>query len=441
MPVISVDTKKKELVGNFKNGGPEWQPKGVPELVDVHDFPATPSARRSRTASTTLPPTTASSVSASTMTRRCSQSATIEAWWKQVGSKRYPDARELFITADAGGSNGYRARVWKAELQRLADKLGIADPCQPLPAGHEQVEQDRAPALLVHLDQLARSTAAHVRDRRQPDREHDEPRRPRGPSADRPRRVTPLARRSPRRSFARSRSRRMNSMASGTTSSDRAWRSVDQRTYPFAGPKVESKAELIGRLAADTIAVLPGVRVVLVEDEDDRRFHQWAYDRALKLKICPQGLRLVFMPVNAMGGGGKTAVIKRLEILRSEGLGPVHRGLVDRDNDTMPPPPGVARLNRYSLENYLTDPIALYCVVVHNKDIDDTLEFSRLGGVRRGDLGNLRRADVATLQRIADLVLAKFEHAPTLTEHDRSPTTLHGEEGARALAYPRSDLY
>jgi hypothetical protein len=60
---------------------------------------------------------------------------TIEAWWKHVGSQRYPDARELFITADAGGSNGYRARVWKAELQRLADKLGISIRVSHFPPG------------------------------------------------------------------------------------------------------------------------------------------------------------------------------------------------------------------------------------------------------------------------------------------------------------------
>ncbi len=79
--------------------------------------------------------------------------------------------------------------------------------------------------------------------------------------------------------------------------------------------KVNSKAELIGSLAADTIAVLPGVRVVLVEDEDDRRFHQWAYERALKFKLLRANPRLVFMPVNATGGGGKSVVIKRLEVL------------------------------------------------------------------------------------------------------------------------------
>ena len=104
--------------------------------------------------------------------------------------------------------------------------------------------------------------------------------------------------------------------------------------------KVTSKAELIGRLAGDTIAVLPGVRVVLVEDEDDRRFHQWAYDRARELDHLPANPRLVFMPVNARGGGGRDPVMKRLAALQNEGLGGVHRGLIDGDNEADRPPGG-----------------------------------------------------------------------------------------------------
>lgn len=135
VPVISVDTKKKELVGDFKNGGREWQPKGEPEIVDVHDFPqdavgkAIPYGVYDVAANAGFV-----SVGVDHDTPVFAVT-TIEAWWKQVGSLRYPDAREIFMTADAGGSNAYRARVWKHELQRLADKLGIAIRVSHLPPG------------------------------------------------------------------------------------------------------------------------------------------------------------------------------------------------------------------------------------------------------------------------------------------------------------------
>jgi hypothetical protein len=135
VPVISVDTKKKELVGNFKNAGREWQPEGEPELVDVHDFPGDAVGKAipygvydvgSNDGFVSVGIDHDTPVFAVT---------TIAAWWAQVGSKRYPKAREIFVTADAGGSNGYRARVWKYELQRLADKLGIAIRVSHFPPG------------------------------------------------------------------------------------------------------------------------------------------------------------------------------------------------------------------------------------------------------------------------------------------------------------------
>jgi len=135
IPVISVDTKKKELVGDFKNGGREWQPKDEPELVDVHDFPqdavgkAIPYGVYDVGANDGFV-----SVGVDHDTPVFAVT-TIEAWWKQVGSLRYPNAREIFITADAGGSNGYRSHVWKYELQRLADKLDIAIRVSHFPPG------------------------------------------------------------------------------------------------------------------------------------------------------------------------------------------------------------------------------------------------------------------------------------------------------------------
>jgi hypothetical protein len=135
VPVISVDTKKKELVGNFKNGGREWQLEGQPELVDVHDFPddavgkAVPYGVYDVAANDGF-------VSVGTDHDTPVFAATsVEAWWKQVGSPRYPGARELFITADAGGSNSYRSRVWKYELQRVADKTGLSIRVSHFPPG------------------------------------------------------------------------------------------------------------------------------------------------------------------------------------------------------------------------------------------------------------------------------------------------------------------
>ena len=135
VPVISVDTKKKELVGNFKNRGQEWQPEGEPDLVDVHDFAddavgkAIPYGIYDIAANDGF-------VSVGTdHDTPVFAVVSIEAWWKQVGAKRYPDARELFITADAGGSNGYRSHVWKHELQRVADTLGLSIRVSHFPPG------------------------------------------------------------------------------------------------------------------------------------------------------------------------------------------------------------------------------------------------------------------------------------------------------------------
>jgi hypothetical protein len=135
IPVISVDTKKKELVGDFKNTGREWQPQGEPELVDVHDFPsdavgkAIPYGVYDVAANDGF-------VSVGTDHDTPVFAATsVEAWWNQVGSRRYPDTRALFITADAGGSNSHRSRVWKHELQRVADKTGLSIHVSHYPPG------------------------------------------------------------------------------------------------------------------------------------------------------------------------------------------------------------------------------------------------------------------------------------------------------------------
>ena len=135
-PVISCDTKKKELVlGKKANGGKEWQPQGSPDKVDVHDFP-TPTVPKA------VPygiydiannegwmevgsdhDTAAFAVNA------------IRRWWETMGKERYPEARRLMITADAGGSNGYRNRLWKRELAKLAQETGLEITVSHYPPG------------------------------------------------------------------------------------------------------------------------------------------------------------------------------------------------------------------------------------------------------------------------------------------------------------------
>ena len=134
-PVISVDTKKKELVGNFKNGGREWRPQGEPEEVRVHDFLIKELGRAVPYGIYDLAANAGwVSVCIDHDTAEFAVQ-TIRTWWRAVGSKRYPNARYLTITADGGGSNGSRVRLWKRELHRLANELGIDIHVHHLPPG------------------------------------------------------------------------------------------------------------------------------------------------------------------------------------------------------------------------------------------------------------------------------------------------------------------
>ena len=124
-PVISVDTKKKELVGPFKNGGREWQPAGEPEQVQVHDFLDKDLGKAIPYGVFDLSQNEGwVSVGIDHDTARFAAQA-IQRWWKKMGAKRYRNAQELLITADGGGSNGSRSRLWKVALQDLAVHLGI----------------------------------------------------------------------------------------------------------------------------------------------------------------------------------------------------------------------------------------------------------------------------------------------------------------------------
>jgi len=134
-PVISVDTKKKELVGQYKNGGKEWRPQGQPEDVKVHDFVDKELGRANPYGVYDLGNNSAW-VSVGTDHDTASFAvATIRSWWLAMGKALYPGAKELLITADGGGSNGSRVRLWKLELQRLADELSIPIRISHFPPG------------------------------------------------------------------------------------------------------------------------------------------------------------------------------------------------------------------------------------------------------------------------------------------------------------------
>jgi hypothetical protein len=124
-PVISVDTKKKELVGNYANPGKQWLPKGAAPEVNGHDFPD-PSVPRAYPYGIYDLARNRGFVNVGTDHDTATFAvASIRGWWRADGRRAYPEARRLLITADAGGSNGSRLRLWKWELQRLADRLGF----------------------------------------------------------------------------------------------------------------------------------------------------------------------------------------------------------------------------------------------------------------------------------------------------------------------------
>src|SRR6202049_1047617 len=134
-PVISVDTKKKELVGNFKNGGTDYRPKGDPQRVNVHDFE---DKRLGKVVPYGVYDVTANSGFVSVgITSDTAEFAvaSIRCWLERMGRQRYPQARELTITADCGGSNGARVRLWKVELQKLADETGLTIRIHHYPPG------------------------------------------------------------------------------------------------------------------------------------------------------------------------------------------------------------------------------------------------------------------------------------------------------------------
>jgi hypothetical protein len=134
-PAISVDTKKKELVGDFKNGGREYRPAGSPEPVRVHDFIDPKLGRAAPYGVYDIADDKGwVSVGIDHDTAAFAVNA-IRSWWMTMGRSRYPHAHTLTVTADGGGSNGSRVRLWKVELQKLADELGLTIVVLHLPPG------------------------------------------------------------------------------------------------------------------------------------------------------------------------------------------------------------------------------------------------------------------------------------------------------------------
>ena len=134
-PAISVDTKKKETLGNKKNAGQTYEPKGKPRAVDTHDFPDEAKGKAVPYGVYDIHRNEAGvSVGISSDTAEFAVAA-IDRWWQKLGRKRYPSGKRLVITADSGGSNSARNRLWKLELQRLADKTGLIIEVSHYPPG------------------------------------------------------------------------------------------------------------------------------------------------------------------------------------------------------------------------------------------------------------------------------------------------------------------
>lgn len=178
-PVVSVDAKKKELVGDFKNGGREWQPDGRPERVRTHDFPdkvlgkVTPYGVFDLVANQGW-------VSVGTDHDTATFAVdTVQRWWEQMGAPLYRGATDLLVTADGGGSNSSRSRLWKVELQRLADTTGLRVHVCHFPPGTSKWNKIEHGMFcgdpLGDHPELARPSAGQPRGRRRTHRPHYDP--------------------------------------------------------------------------------------------------------------------------------------------------------------------------------------------------------------------------------------------------------------------------
>jgi hypothetical protein len=171
-PVISVDTKKKELVGDFKNAGREWRPQGEPEEVRGHDFLIKDLGRPVPYGIYDLAANSGwVSVGIDHNTAEFAVQ-TIRTWWRTTGAKRYPKARILTITADGGGSNGSRVRLWKRELQSLANERGINIRVHHLPPGTSKWNKIEPRLFFIHQHELACQTTRQLSSNHRSDQCH-----------------------------------------------------------------------------------------------------------------------------------------------------------------------------------------------------------------------------------------------------------------------------
>jgi hypothetical protein len=153
-PVISVDTKKKELVGDYDNGGTEWQPKGTPEQVEVHDF-VDPEKGKAVPYGVYDVSNNEGWVSVGDNADTAAFAvSSIRRWWEVMGRERFPSATRLLITADAGGSNGYRLRAFKVELGKLAQETGLTITVCHYPPGTSKWNKFRWPHRSPRNDEM-----------------------------------------------------------------------------------------------------------------------------------------------------------------------------------------------------------------------------------------------------------------------------------------------
>jgi hypothetical protein len=151
-PVISVDTKKKELIGNYVNAGQQWRPAKHPRAVQGHDFPTPDVPRAYPYGIYDLGRNTGVVNLGTDHDTGAFAVASIRGWWRHEGRRLYPAATTILITADAGGSNGWRLRLWKLELQRLADDTGLAIAVCHFPLSAHDIYFWYIPWRLEHLD-------------------------------------------------------------------------------------------------------------------------------------------------------------------------------------------------------------------------------------------------------------------------------------------------
>ena len=176
------------LVGRFTQAGRKWRPSGAPEEVSTYDFPSLAEGKANPYGVYDIADDSAWVSVGVDHDTSVFAVATIEQWWEQLGKIKYPNATRLLITADGGGSNGHRPWLWKFEIARLpaATGLGLDITICHYPPGHQQMEQDRTPALLQNHRKLAWTTPGSLPNNRQPHRQHHHRSRSHGTRRPRP---------------------------------------------------------------------------------------------------------------------------------------------------------------------------------------------------------------------------------------------------------------